>query len=192
MQRHIGESVHLVASGLDSAAVLGPLSLLVVEPSIDELLALVATLSRAGFNVTAAQSFEEARPYLAARPPWVLVTALRLGIYNGLHLVVRGKAVRPDMATLVMSTIPDLVLQSEADALGATFLVKPLPPRDLIAAVLQTIFRRDATAPPLRPPFERRLTERRANVVSFNPDRRHSDRRRILPWLVQDQGNNHC
>jgi DNA-binding response OmpR family regulator len=191
MQRHLSESVHLVASGLDSAAILGPLSLLVVEPSIDELLALVTTLSRAGFNVTAAQSFEEARPYLAARPPWVLVTALRLGIYNGLHLVVRGKAVRPDMAALVMSQTPDLVLQAEADALGATFLVKPLPPRDLIAAVLQTIFRRDA-APPLRAPFERRRTERRANVVSFNPDRRRSDRRRVLPWLVPDHGTNHC
>src|SRR5262245_54149473 len=72
MQRHLGEPVHLVTSGLDSAAVVGPLSLLVVEPAIDELLAVVTTLSEAGFNVTAAQTFEEARPFLAARPPWVL------------------------------------------------------------------------------------------------------------------------
>jgi DNA-binding NtrC family response regulator len=176
-------------TAVDSVTLLAPMPVLVVEPTIDELLALVTTLSRAGFNVTAAQSFAEARPFLAVRPPAVLLTALRLGLYNGLHLVVRGKAIRPDMAALVMSSAPESVLQAEADALGATFLVRPFTPRDLIGAVLQTAFRSDMAAPPLRAPFERRLADRRGTVASFDPERRRSERRRVLPWLVAENAS---
>ena len=166
-----------------NAANAGALSVLIVEPSLDELVLLMSRLNNAGFQVTAAESFAQARPILASQPPSILITALRLGAYNGLHLVLRGKTVRPDMAALVTSPITDSVLQADAEAMGATFVVTPITERELIGAVLQTFFR-DESQLPIRPPFERRMSDRRAAEGVLTEDRRGGDRRRVLPWLA--------
>jgi DNA-binding NtrC family response regulator len=155
-------------------------SVLVVEPALDDLVDLIGAISSVGLQVTATASFEQAKLLMSARTPSVLIAAIRLGIHNGLHLVLRGKAVRPDMAALVTAPEPDAVLQADADATGATFIVKPIAPPDLIAAILQTLFRRDQGAPPIRPPFERRGRERREGAAPFRPERREADRRRVL------------
>jgi DNA-binding response OmpR family regulator len=163
-------------------------SVLVVEPSLDELLVVLSRLTTRGFRVTVAETFAQAKPLLLSQPPSVLVTALRLGAYNGLHLVLRGKAVRPDMAALVTSTVDDVVLRADAEGMGATFIVTPVSEHDLIAAVLQTVFRRDGSLEPIRPPFERRLGERRVQSGSYSDERRTADRRRVLPWMSTGPG----
>ena len=163
----------------------GPLSVLVVEPDLSELLTLSSMLSASGFHVTAAASFAQARVLLGgARSFGVLLTTLRLGMYNGLHLVVRGRCVQPTMAALVLASPEDALLQTEAEKLGATFVVKPTTSRECIAAILQTVFRRDPASEPVRAPFERRVGERRASAESIASERRRSDRRRTIPWLV--------
>jgi PleD family two-component response regulator len=159
------------------------LSVLVVDPSLEDLLLTMSRLTRSGFRVTAADSFAQAKGVIASRPPALLVTAVRLGAYNGLHLVLRAKSARPDVAAIVISAVDDPVLQADAEAMGATFMVTPVEEKDLIAAVLQTIFRSDASVGPIRPPFERRLGERRTAQVSMHHERRVSDRRRVRPWL---------
>jgi DNA-binding NtrC family response regulator len=167
---------------LDATSSIAP-SVLVVEPSLDELLVVMSRLATAGFRVTVAESFAQARPFLAAQPPALLITALRLGAYNGLHLVLRGKAIDPRMKAIVTTNVADMVLQADAETMGATFVVTPIGEREMLGAVLQTVFRPDG-APPIRPPFERRARERRAALTLVASDRRVSDRRRSLPWLV--------
>jgi DNA-binding NtrC family response regulator len=161
------------------------LSVVVVEPALNQLLATVSTLSAAGFHVTAAEGFAQAKPLLSSGPA-VLLTAARLGMYNGLHLVVRGKAIQPGMAALVTSPVADSILQSDAEALGATFVQTPIANRELIASILQTYFRSASDRRPVRPPFERRTHERRTSIRAVDPnvERRAQDRRRVLPWLV--------
>ena len=172
-----------MASIIPSAGVTS-LSALVVDPILDELIQVVAMLSGCGFRVTAADSFAQAKAFLGSHPPAVLVTALQLGDYNGLHLVLRGKSVRPEMAAVVLSSLPDRVLLSDAEAMGATFMMKPYVGTDLRAAVMRTLARRDPDAPPIRPPFERRTRERRGLVLPFNRERRETDRRQPLPWAI--------
>jgi DNA-binding response OmpR family regulator len=162
------------------------LSVLVVEPSLEALVVVTTTLTTAGFRVTAAESFVQAKPILLSQPPTILVTAVRLGAYNGLHLVLRAKSVRPEIAALVTSPENDAVLRADAEEMGATFVVTPLPEKDLIAAVLQTLFRSDPAGSPIRPPFERRLGERRAGSETFSDERRSADRRRLLPWMASE------
>ena len=138
------------------------------------------------FEVTVAETFAKAKDRLNTRPPALLVTEIRLGEYNGLHLVLRGKAQRPSMAALVMSSMADPVLQTEAEAMGATFLVKPLENSELLAAVTRTLFQRDRSEGPVRPPFERRKGDRRAAIMVIGPERRAGERRRDLASRLQN------
>ena len=64
---------------------------------------------------------------LVAERPDLLITDLRLGPYNGLHLVLWGRTEHPEMATLVTSRIADPVLEAEARRQRAQFLLRPLP-----------------------------------------------------------------
>jgi DNA-binding NtrC family response regulator len=158
------------------------LSVLVVEPSLGDLLLLTSRLTSAGFRVTAAESFAQAKPLLDSQPPSILVTAVRLEAYNGLHLVLRAKAVRPNIAAVVTSANEDAVLRADAEGMGATFIVTPVDEKDLVAAIYQTLFRRDPTAP-VRPPYERRVRDRREAVELIDEDdRRSAERRRERPW----------
>jgi DNA-binding NtrC family response regulator len=172
----------VIALGEDHGS---PLSVLVVEPALDELLIVTAMLSSAGFHVTAAASFAQARALLGGPRPFALLfTALRLGMFNGLHLVVRARCVQPTMAALVTASPEDAMLQAEAESLGATFVVKPTTTQESIAAILQTVFRGDQSAAPIRPPFERRRGERRETRQPVSEDRRQRDRRRKIAWLT--------
>ena len=161
-------------------------SALVVDPRLNEALSTVALLTNQGFEVTVAETFAKAKDRLNTRPPTLLLTEVRLGEYNGLHLVLRGKAQRPSMAALVLSSVPDPVLRTEAEAMGATFLVKPIADRELLAAVTRTLFQRDRSEGPVRAPFERRATERRAAIVVIGPERRSGERRRDLASRLQN------
>ncbi len=86
----------------------------------------VLLLEAAGYRVVSAGSFEEAKLLLASEAPDLLVTDLRLGPYNGLHLVLRSKTDHPEMAALVTSRFADPVLQAEAEREHARFLLRPV------------------------------------------------------------------
>ena len=152
---------------------------LVVDPTTSDALTVVETLTECHIHASVADTFAKAKEFLLARPPSVLITEVRLAEYNGLHLVLRGKSVRPEMAALVTSSKADPVLQADAEGMGATFVLKPIVVRELAAAVLRTLFRPrrgDVAPPPIRPPFERRSAERRTTVVPHT-ERRIQERR---------------
>ena len=162
-------------------------SALIVEPVLFDALFVVATATSLGFEATVAATFQEGVERLRLSP-LLLVTDIRLAEYNGLHVVLRGKSVKPDLAAIVTSSVADPVLQSEAEHLGATFVLKPVSAEELRAAICRTLLRSpQAPADPVRPPFERRSGERRRSTAAeyVQPDRRTLDRRRDIAVLIQ-------
>lgn len=162
-----------------------PPSALVVGLNAPERARAAQALSSAGFAVTTIDGFEGARAHLEEHRPAVLLTAVKLGGFNGLHLVLQARASDPSVAALVTIDEPDPVLEAEAARLGATFIVLPITDRELLAAVLRTSFRDRKDQSPLRPPFERRLLHRRVALVAYTPERRRHDRRRDLATLLR-------
>ena len=152
-----------------------------------DALAIVAILTACRFHVTSAETFQKAKLDLTARPPALLVTELRLGEFNGLQLVLQGKSMRPAMAAVVISTVPDPVLEADAEAMGATFVLRPFSDNVLAAAVFRTIFHRAGSSDvpsAIRPPFERRQGERRTAHLPVEGNRRATDRRGDLSSLL--------
>jgi DNA-binding NtrC family response regulator len=117
---------------------------LVVEPDQTDRELLVATLTSAGLIVTAADSFSRAHTRLVRLPPTVLITEIRLGYHNGLHLAHIARWLRRQMILVVTSHHRDPVLTRDAAALGATFVQKPLRPGRL----LLTLYRASRAALP--------------------------------------------
>lgn len=162
-----------------AAATTTSLRALVIDPNLPHVLLAVGALSGSGFEVTVAENFSEARQILNHHRPAVLVAEIRLGDYNGLHLVLVGKTVRPDMTAIVTSWASDSTLRAEAERMGATFVPKPTTQQELQAAVFRTMFREDP-ARAIQPPFERRQDARRGRAVEppAGVERRLGDRRR--------------
>ena len=70
-----------------------PAPALIVEPVLSDALFVVAVASSLGFQVTVANNFQEGLDRLRV-PTVLLIADIRLGEYNGLHLVMRGKSLR--------------------------------------------------------------------------------------------------
>jgi DNA-binding response OmpR family regulator len=164
-----------------------PATALVVEPSVAETLLVVSSLSDLGFQVTVSDNFRDARARLMAAPA-LLVTELRLGEYNGLHLVFRARSIRSDMAAIIRTQIADPLLQLEAERMGATFVLKTTSPAEFHAALARTLMRRTDSFEPIRPPFERRHRERRAahTTPENMPERRARERRVDISKIIRE------
>jgi CheY-like chemotaxis protein len=163
---------------------MAPLSALIIDPVLSDVMFSVSAASSLGFRVTVADSFQEALERLRV-PPALLIAHIRLGEYNGLHLVLRGKAARRDLAAIVTSGVADQVLQTEAEQLGATFVLKPTTAQEFNAAICRTLLQ--ATGGPIRSPFERRTSDRRSTSPADapHPERRKGTRRRDVLQLIQ-------
>jgi DNA-binding NtrC family response regulator len=157
------------------------LTTIVVEPTLVDIWFAVSGLANGGFHITVAESFLEAKTLIDKQPPAVLITDIRLREYNGLHLVLRGKAARPDMAAIVVTTFADPVLQAEAERMNATFILKPTTRQEFLAAVYRTLFRSAEDSGPIRPNFERRIGQRRhPEKAKADSERRIAERRRSV------------
>src|SRR5688500_11608414 len=108
---------------------------LVVEPDQTDRDLFVSTLTSAGLIVAAADSFTSGHARLVRRPPAILVTEIRLGYHNGLHLAHIARWLRQQMILVVTSEYRDPVLMRDAAALGATFVPKPLRPGRLLVTL---------------------------------------------------------
>ena len=105
--------------------------ILVVSADQAVLSGRVTALRRSGFATRASASFPDARRLLEeGAPPEVLVTDVRLGPYNGLHLVAVARVEFPRTVAIVIGG-QDHVLEVEAAGLGARYLLAPVTPRDL-------------------------------------------------------------
>jgi DNA-binding NtrC family response regulator len=124
----------------------------VVDGNTQDRVSTVTLLEGAGYQVRSARSFDEAKTLLAAERPHILVTDLRLGQYNGIHLVLRSRSEYPGMAALVTSRIADPVLEAEVHRQHAHFVLRPLTGAQLLAAVSASL--NDGVAEPLAVPSD--------------------------------------
>jgi DNA-binding response OmpR family regulator len=110
-------------------------AILVVDENTAARTEVMELLSRARYQVAGASNFMEAKTALSTLVPDLLITELRLGDFNGLHLVVRARSSQSAIATIVLTRFPDPVLEAEAKRLGAAYLVNPVKPAELLTVV---------------------------------------------------------
>jgi len=107
------------------------LRLLIVDDDLSLADALERGLSERDFDVVAHTTFEGARLALRSQAFDALLTDVRLGAFNGLQLAVVARDSFPDMQIVVFSGFDDPVLRSEAEHIGASYVVKPVTAEEL-------------------------------------------------------------
>jgi len=102
-------------------------------------LQLEALLLAHGYTVMSASSFDEASNLLEAIPVDVLVTALHLAAFNGLHLAMRSR--RSDTRRMVIITHDsfDATVKEQAESLGVRYVVEPMENPEFLACVEQAL-----------------------------------------------------
>ena len=95
----------------------------------------VEMLRTAGYRVSEVASFQEARHVLESMHPDLLIADIRLREFNGLHLVWRRFVESPQGPSIVTNTYADPVLERQARAFNAPYLVKPVS-RELLLSVV--------------------------------------------------------
>jgi DNA-binding NtrC family response regulator len=100
--------------------------ILIVDDDPSLLEALERSFLEAGEDVVAHGSFEQARKALQSTHFDALITDVRLGAFNGLQLAVISRDTYPDIRLIVFSGFDDPVLRTEAEHVGATYIVKPV------------------------------------------------------------------
>ena len=129
-------------------------SIVVVEADSGELLRLVSTLQTAGYQVRGASQFDEAKRMLADAPPSLLIAGVRLGAYNGLHLILRSRIEHPEMKAILTNHVLDPVLKAEADRQRAVYLLRPWTDQALLGIVERSLTRNGAQPPPADGPCQ--------------------------------------
>lgn len=106
--------------------------ILIVDDDPSLLEALERALRDAGEEVVAHGSFEDARRALRTTAFDALITDVRLGAFNGLQLAVMARDTHPEIRVIVFSGFDDPVLRSDAEHIGALYLVKPVTSSQLL------------------------------------------------------------
>jgi DNA-binding response OmpR family regulator len=83
-------------------------------------------LKDSGHEVAFAPGFEPAIRKLDQIAPDLLVTDVRLGGFNGLHLVIRSQSTRPKMRSILLDRVHDPVVAQDAERHGAIYMGGPL------------------------------------------------------------------
>jgi hypothetical protein len=92
---------------------------------------LAQSILSAGYGLTVVGDFGTAKAYLDKRPD-LLVTEVKLGAYNGLHLAIRASAQR--IPTIVIGDT-DPVLKADAERQHATYLTLPIDEPSAVALI---------------------------------------------------------
>jgi DNA-binding NtrC family response regulator len=125
-----------------------PISVLVVAPTPRLAATLTEWLTDAGCEVTSVTSFSAGKAHLDDSPS-ILISEIRLGDYNGLHLALRAKS--SDIPAIVVGS-PDSVLQREAERLGVTYLTHQLDQSCFLETLQRLGHPEGATAKPIASP----------------------------------------
>ena len=110
-----------------------PPVVLIVEPYESFASQLVVISRDAGWEPLICQTFEAARPQLDARQPDLLVTNVRLGLYNGIQLCYLAKRVNPETPVIVYASAKDIALAADAQQACGFFERQPFIPHSLAA-----------------------------------------------------------
>jgi CheY-like chemotaxis protein len=118
-------------------------TILVVDdypPSIPDL---ADALTSSGLTTITADGFAEALKVLAGLEPDLLISSVRLGSYNGLHLVMRARALYPNAAAILIGP-SDPMLARDARALGAAAYLATQSPDPVVFEAMKILNGHDA------------------------------------------------
>jgi len=105
---------------------------MIVDDDVDLLRTMVALVGSWGLSVVSFAKFEAARAQLLAGVEAdALLVDVRIGSFNGLHLLYLARDLHPTMTLVAMTGFDDPVLRLDAQNAGATFLLKPVRPTAL-------------------------------------------------------------
>jgi heterodisulfide reductase subunit A len=97
-------------------------------------------LKDAGYQVSVAESGEEALKMIQKQDFGVMILDLRLPGINGIDVLKKAKTLKPDIKSIVITAYPTMLTQEEATKLGAIdYLVKPIFPDKLEELVRDTV-----------------------------------------------------
>jgi heterodisulfide reductase subunit A len=97
-------------------------------------------LKNSGYQVSIAETGEEALKLIEEQSFGVMVLDLRLPGINGIEVLKKVKASKPEIKTIVITAYPTMLSQEEATKLGAIdYLVKPVFPDKLEALIKDTL-----------------------------------------------------
>ena len=150
---------------------------LIVDSDIRSVHELALALRHQGYDTFEATSFAEAKRLWLSESPQVLVADVCLGQFNGLQLLMQAREDKPDVNAVITCAFADVVLEAEARRFGGVFLVKPLEPGQILAAIGAPSWQRAATAVMAFRPERRREDRRKTTNRHFVPDRRIQERR---------------
>jgi DNA-binding response OmpR family regulator len=111
--------------------------ILLVDPDSSTALASEEALVRSGYRVAPVSTFEEATRSVSLECPDLLVTRVRLGAFNGLHLLLRCRAEHPDVPVIIVGASADR--SADMTRFGAEFVTTPIeraPFLELVATLL--------------------------------------------------------
>lgn len=109
----------------------------VITPTPDVAKVVIRCLMAAGHTTILLSDFLEARSELDEHPPDLLVTEVKLGAFNGLHLAIRARGRRAHTRTILLGD-PDSVLQAEMSQQQIPYLTLPLD-EDMFSATVRTL-----------------------------------------------------
>ncbi len=119
-------------------------TVLIVDPDTESQRAMRDALKAGRYRTIAAAEFQGATALLESVQPALLITAIRLGEFNGLHLVVLGRHGDPRLAALVVDDRRDAGLEYVALSVGATgYLVRPIAAAELLKRVAEALASRE-------------------------------------------------
>jgi PleD family two-component response regulator len=118
--------------------------ILVVSNDTFERLEIEALLLAHGYTVVSASTFEEASGLLQTIPLDLVVTAVRLGAFNGIHLAMRSQWQDPQRTVIVTNESQDASLSEQAESEGVRYVARPLENPEFLANVEEALGRRNS------------------------------------------------
>ena len=100
---------------------------------------LIDVLSGAGYRASGAASFAEAKQVLGSSSADLVIAEERLGAFNGLHVIVLGRAYRPDLKAIVITAQRYEALETDARRLNVDCVVESADPDEWLESVSRTL-----------------------------------------------------
>jgi DNA-binding response OmpR family regulator len=116
-----------------------PFRILVLDDDEHALEGISELLCATGDEVTPASSYEAAKRLMADAAYDLLITDVHLRGFNGLHLVMHCRRSVPDMALMIMTGYDEPLMELEASRYNATFVRKPINPREFVEKVAKCL-----------------------------------------------------
>jgi hypothetical protein len=139
---YVGDPSKLRQQPCDSATSDVASTALIAEPLETFRAPLEAIFQAAGWQVIGRSTLDDARKDVAERAPGIVVTSLKLGSFNGIHLAYLAKLANP-LAVCVVYGEPDRA--DEAQRAGAIYVERNCI-REALPDILDSMFRRAAEA----------------------------------------------